>query len=245
MKSERIELRILRHSFSHQNFLFTFATVGVTEAVTYENGCSCGLDRGCIAQASFIKFNSSETVPVQGLKIGCTPTESLLASTLECFYHVSCIYLIEEQMNYSSSINTNTDPPIPLSSATSRFSTNTTVDTLVSDLFTENWTVSTNYSSYYEWCSPSLCLYTYTQELSSLYTITLLISFYSTLSIILQWVCPRIILVIFKIYLWRKKSTVTIEPSRSVELSSTAPATHTTVHHGVDLKSGSSMPTIQ
>ncbi|CAF1506657.1 unnamed protein product, partial [Adineta steineri] len=60
-------------------------TYASTQAIIYD-GCSCGLYLNCTTQANFMKSNSSEMIPIKGLKIGCIPSESFRASTLECFY---------------------------------------------------------------------------------------------------------------------------------------------------------------
>ena len=59
-----------------------------TQPLTYENKCSCALNFTCTIDASFYQ---TELKTIQGLKMGCTPSESLLASTLECFSSSSCI----------------------------------------------------------------------------------------------------------------------------------------------------------
>ncbi|CAF3993155.1 unnamed protein product, partial [Adineta steineri] len=82
-----------------------YESYAVLQAVIYDNNCSCGLNPTCTTQANFISNNASEIIPIKGLKMGCTPSESLLASTLECFYDSSCIKLIQEQTNYNNSIN--------------------------------------------------------------------------------------------------------------------------------------------
>ncbi|CAF1309564.1 unnamed protein product, partial [Adineta ricciae] len=51
-----------------------------TQSITYDN-CSCDLDFNCTSQAFF--HSESEQIPIKGLKIGCTPSESFLSSTIE------------------------------------------------------------------------------------------------------------------------------------------------------------------
>ena len=149
----------------------------------------------------FIKTDSNH-----GLKIGCTPTESFLASTLACFYNSSCINLIYDQLNYNNSIS------MPLSINTSQFSTDTPVIDLVNKVFIENWSIAINYSSYFDQCKPSLCSYTYIERVNLLYTITLILGLYGGLTLILKWLCPIIIRLLVTIYQCRKKRTNRIEP---------------------------------
>ncbi|CAF4115857.1 unnamed protein product, partial [Adineta steineri] len=62
-----------------------YQTTLYTQAMIYDNNCSCQLNSTCIINASFIEINSVQSTTIKGLKMGCTPSESLLASTLECF----------------------------------------------------------------------------------------------------------------------------------------------------------------
>ena len=68
-----------------------------TRSLVYQGtqNCTCGVDGTCTATAAFTSPNYTE---VKGLKIGCTPSESLLASTLECFYDADCIDTILSRM---------------------------------------------------------------------------------------------------------------------------------------------------
>ncbi|CAF1446796.1 unnamed protein product [Adineta steineri] len=189
-----------------------YESYAVLQAVIYDNQCSCGLNATCTTQANFISSNSFEIIPVKGLKMGCTPSESLLASTLECFYDSSCIKLIQEQTNYNNSINTT----IPLSQNSSHFLINTTVRDLVNVLFVEDWSTKINYTSYFEQCSPSVCSYTYIQQFNLLYTITFLISIYGGLTIALKWICPWIVRLVANINQYRKKKSNTVQPINTI-----------------------------
>ena len=178
-----------------------------TQAVIYENNCSCGLNTTCTIPANFVEKNSAKYVTINGLKMGCTPSESFLVSTLECFYNSSCIHLIHEMTNYNNNNTDITNVPNPLDATLSKFPVNITVIDLVDQLFVERWSTIMNYSSYFELCAPMLCSYAYRQELASFYTVTYLIGLYGGLTILLKWICPRIISLIAKIYQHRKKRT--------------------------------------
>jgi len=184
-----------------------------TQPIIYDNNCSCGLHQNCTTQANFIIKNSSTTIttPIKGLKMGCTPSESFHSSTLECFYDSSCIRLIQE---YTKS----TYSPIPVSRNGSRFSINTTIAELTNDLFTETWKTTINYSSYFEDCAPLFCSYTYTQKLNSLYTLTLLLGLQGGLSLVLEWICPKIVRMIVKMYQRRMRRMNVVRPLSAIRL---------------------------
>ncbi|CAF1233379.1 unnamed protein product [Adineta steineri] len=184
-----------------------------TKAIIYDNGCSCGLFPLCTTQASFIESNSSQKIPIQGLKMGCTPSESFRASTLECFYNQSCLTLIQQYTNYKTRI----DPIIP--SNNSQFSINTTMAELIDHLFIEEWNTTINYSTYFEKCSPLSCSYTYIQRFNLFYIITLLLGLQGGLTIVLKWICPKLVYGLTKIYNYRKRQTNIIQPSCSHGIS--------------------------
>ena len=66
------------------------------------------------------------------------------------------------------------------------------------DLFVDQWLTKLNYSTYFDMCSPSLCSYTATNEINFSYAITLFISLYGGIIIILRWITPIIVELSFK-----------------------------------------------
>ncbi|CAF1144697.1 unnamed protein product [Adineta steineri] len=76
-----------------------------TTALIDENGCSCGLYPNCTTSAKFFEKNASTIIAIEGLKMGCTPSESFLASTFECFYNQSCLNILRQ---YTTSTITTT-----------------------------------------------------------------------------------------------------------------------------------------
>ena len=182
-----------------------------TEAIVYDHNCSCDLYSNCTSQANFILTNSNSSqvpIPINGLKIGCLPSESLRFSTLECFYNQSCIDLILQYIDYDG-------PSISSLTKMSRFLPDTTISELINNMFIEKWTTQINYSSYFKHCSPLLCSYTYRQHIDLIYTITFLLGLQGGLTIVLKWICPKITQIIYKMYQWRKKRT-TVQISTAV-----------------------------
>jgi hypothetical protein len=189
-----------------------------TQTVSYDDGCSCALNANCTTQAGFVTSNSTEILPIKGLKIGCTPSESFLASTLECFYDISCINLIQQQMGIIDKMDTS-DIPLSLSVNTSRFPINTTIIDLIQNLFIENWSTTINYSAYFGQCAPTLCSYTYIQKLNSLYTVTVLLGLCGGLTLALQWICPNVIYLLAKMQrYWRKRRNI-VEPASTIQIA--------------------------
>ncbi|CAF1196346.1 unnamed protein product [Adineta ricciae] len=177
-------------------------------ALTYDNGCSCGLHANCTTQAKFIEADSAAEISIKGLKMGCTPSESLLLSTLECFYSQSCLDRIQQFTKYKH-------PIVPLPALSSRFAINNTVHELLSDLFIEEWSIDKNYSSYYHACWPLLCAHTSIQKFSVSRTVLVFLGLQGGLSIVLNWVCPKLIRIGMAIYQYRKRRTNSVSPSNT------------------------------
>ncbi|CAF3659882.1 unnamed protein product, partial [Adineta steineri] len=117
-------------------------SAAITQPVMYnDNQCNCALTANCTIQANFIQTNPKEIFQVHGLKMGCIPSESFLLSTLECFYNLSCINLIQQFTSNNFMMNTS----LLSVNDQSKFSMNTTIMDLVQDLFIENWSTIINY----------------------------------------------------------------------------------------------------
>ena len=191
--------------------------MALTEPITYDNECSCALNANCTTQAGFISSNSSDIIPIKGLNMGCTPTESLLASTLECFYDLSCINLIREHITFTNSAKTVYTTPLSVND--NRFPPDKLIIDLAGDLFVETWSTKITYTDYFNRCLPTSCSYTYVQQLNSLYTGTVLLGLYGGLNVVLQGICRTIIYLLFKIYQFRKRRSNLVDGGHSIEIA--------------------------
>ena len=61
------------------------------------------------------------------------------------------------------------------------------------NLFVQEWSTEVNYSEYFSQCAPALCIYTKTDHNNLSYTITLLLSLYGGLTIILRILTPLLV----------------------------------------------------
>ncbi|CAF1483640.1 unnamed protein product [Adineta ricciae] len=184
----------------------SFLSNSIMQYYTSSTICSCDDDIDCTLQAKFYNFSGynaandasistmtpqlSVLFTIPGLMIGCLPYNSLLLSTLECFYDSSCI---EQMRNYIPSFSTVS----PLSS--SRFNSSTKVNTLLDQLFVEVWNAEHNFSAYYKVCSPSSCTYSYERRLNILYAIVTVISLLGGLNMIMYISAPIITRIIRRI----------------------------------------------
>jgi hypothetical protein len=114
--------------------------------------CDCAISSSCIQ-------NSTPNV------VGCSPVESLLQSTLECLYDQLCI-------NQMCSIIQSPYFPKPLDKNKSRFPVNSSIQSIVAEMFIELWFTNISYENYFEQCHPNSCSYTFTERSNLLYVLT-------------------------------------------------------------------------
>ena len=154
--------------------------------------------------ASTSMINATTLIP--GIMVSCSPVESLIQSTMECFFNETCLNTI---------ISYITHPTISLNSISilnsSRFLSNTTVGTLMNELFVEKWINNVSYTQYFNQCQPLYCEYSIEKRRGILYIFTLVLSLYGGLTIVLRTLIPIVIKVIYK-----KKQQVVAEDTPTV-----------------------------
>ncbi|CAF1510720.1 unnamed protein product [Adineta ricciae] len=124
--------------------------------------CNCALSASCRHSISLPSSNEPYLIP--NLFAGCYLIEALFASTLECFYNISCISKINDFFSSSSEtfncslLDANLNVP------------NETIETIVHRLMMDNWISNISFTSYYNQCAPSLCTYQY-EDRSAFYAV--------------------------------------------------------------------------
>ena len=191
--------------------------VGDTESTCFisnndfDNGCSCGTDSSCASAQGFYCGGLScvsdsprlnQTIP--GLVRSCLLLDSLLASSLQCFYNASCIQMLIEWRSFVAG-DPVPDPYLsdihPLDSTIkSRFLPETTLDPIFSQLFVDDWSNSTNFTAYYNQCAPNQCTYTYQERFNRAYLISTILGIIGGLSVALKILIPPIITLLRRIY---------------------------------------------
>ncbi|CAF4179203.1 unnamed protein product [Adineta steineri] len=128
--------------------------------------------------------------------IGCLPIESVLQSTLECFYdnNICLEIILSYYANFSFFINITGLNALQ----SSRFPLNATIETLAYELFVEQWYTNISYTSYFTSCAPQSCIYTFIQRKSFLNVITSLLSIYGGLSVVLRLIVPLLVNYVMK-----------------------------------------------
>jgi hypothetical protein len=153
--------------------------------------CNCVVSNSC---QNYLRIGPSNLI-LPGLVIGCTPLQGLSMSTLECFYSTSCISTIITYLEYYTQMDGSppnnfvppTIPPIAIpplnNSIESRFLPNSSIGTLINEMFVEDWISTSSYEDYFSVCAPNSCQYEYTKRQSILYVATFLLSLYGGLTV--------------------------------------------------------------
>ncbi|CAF1573372.1 unnamed protein product [Adineta steineri] len=161
--------------------------------------CSCANDSSCKTNWG-VFLNTSAYTPaysVPGFYLGCFPVESLLQSTLECFYdNQDCLTIMYKLYNVSSFSNFTR---LNSSSDASRFTIHSTIGSIFEEMFIESWKESTNYSSYFAQCQPVSCSYKAVRRDSLLETITRIIGLIGGLFVSLRILVPFLVMVCARI----------------------------------------------
>jgi hypothetical protein len=84
---------------------------------------------------------------------------------------------------------------------------NTTLNDHLLDLFIEEWSIKINYSKYFDDCAPSFCSYTITDQNNLSYAVTLFISLYGGLIIILRLIASFLIKISLKFKYHSRRNT--------------------------------------
>ena len=166
--------------------------------IVYGN-CSCGVSAWCI-DSSYIydsQNNNAILLKVQGMYMGCYVFESLLQSTLQCFYDQPCF------SNLTATMSTTIRPNATIlnASVASHYSRTSTVGELLKELMVEEWNWTMMYERYYETCAPSECRYTVKTRNDIIYIVTAVIGLVGGLVAALKSIVPM------PVKLIRKKKT--------------------------------------
>ncbi len=120
---------------------------------------------------------------------GCNVIESLLQSTLECFYNQQCIDGLKGQISSSSSVSvTALNVSLP-----SVYFMNSTIRELLHNLMIEQWNVSPIFENYYNACHPIKCTYTLVTNNNLIYIFTTLFGIAGGLITALKFIVPKLV----------------------------------------------------
>jgi hypothetical protein len=169
--------------------LFSGDTYVVSSPQHYTD-CICSQSSACTVELALYSGSTSQILYiVPGMYTGCYVIEGLLQSSLECFYNQTCFYNLITYMGPSSSLNAT----VMNSSASSQFSTTSTVGELLNNLMVEQWRWSSTYADYFDECHPVECSYTFKTRNDVIYIVTILIGLIGGLIRALKLAVPFIV----------------------------------------------------
>jgi hypothetical protein len=186
-------------------------TIHLSIVAEIYNECSCASSSICIQSSSIYNNDASISLfDVPGFYIGCYVIESLLRSTLECFYDQQCIDQLQRYIVSLSSLAMNIealDASLP-----SVYDINSTIQDLVDNLMIEQWNPSTMYEQYYNECNATQCTYTLETRNDLIYIFTTLFGIAGGLTTVLKLVVPRLVKFI-TYYIQKRRTRVVPENS--------------------------------
>ncbi|CAF1416362.1 unnamed protein product [Adineta ricciae] len=185
------ERRVCRKKF--RSAVYSCHWEFTTHSEKYARTCDCSSSFSCFSPA--IIYDNNKTFIVNGFQIGCYVVESLLSSSLECFYNMSCL----NQLLYYIELNTSI-----ILQPSKKFHATDSIELLINELFVDDWYHSVDYKAYFTACQVRKCTYSYEDRRSILLIATTIVSVIGGLTTTLFCIIPIIIKFI------RKQKTVRI-----------------------------------
>ena len=153
-------------------------------------------------------------VYVLSLIIRCFPVDSVLSSTLECWYDPDCMTLVRDSYSWVG-VRGVMNISLLDKAIGSRFPITTTIEVLMQALFLENWTVSFSYEQYYNTCAPTSCSYTTEQQFDLFLVIVTAVAVYGGLSDGLHLIIPLLVFLFLLLLQYLRASSPTAVQSFS------------------------------
>ena len=145
------------------------------------------------------------------------PDQSLLQSTLECFYNDSCF----NQLTGYISTTTLSNATILNATASSRYLPTTNVSDIVNQLMLETWNWTMMYDKYYAECEPYECRYAIKTRNDIIYIVTTLIGLMGGLVTALKILVPRTVQLVAHVQRRRRVAAIlVVKNENAIENSS-------------------------
>ena len=170
----------------------------LTVPVVYnESNCSCATSSSCSQPAKFFDDDYAQYYTVLDIFLGCTPLDSLLMSSLSCFFSSTCLESFLSAIPLTGTGLLYADvfsmAPLNFSSNSTRFRPNDTFETIINALFIDHWSSAISYTHYFDACQPLHCTYVFTQRLDITRAATIFLSVFGGLSSILRFTTPHLL----------------------------------------------------
>lgn len=171
----------------------------------YHN-CSCLHIQGCPHPAT-INNTYGQLMTIPGMITDCFVMDATLASTLECYYHESCLSLLHPSLSIhvqllSDELNSN-------------FAADSTIEMLLNRIMIDDVISDVRFDVFYSQCNPSYCSYTYAHRLNVLFIATTIIGVFGGISFVLRAIAPLLATLILR---WKNRHMRQNDESHSTAL---------------------------
>ncbi|CAF4413578.1 unnamed protein product, partial [Didymodactylos carnosus] len=153
--------------------------------------CYCKTNISCITRSMIYGPGHIDLYIIPSFYMGCYITESLLSSTLECFFDQSCLDAINTHLYNISEYPFNAT--VLNSSSKSQFTVNSTLRQIVQQLMIEEWNSEVSFDKYYNSCTPEECTYTYQKRIDLIYILTTIAGLLGGLTTIFKLLIPTVV----------------------------------------------------
>lgn len=128
---------------------------------------------------------------IPGMVRSWFPLQSLLNSTLECFYNDTCLSEIKKYIN--STVSPTNFTTLKSSSLSLDNNEYDKIELLAKDLFIESWNNGSSFQSYFNQCHPLICQYTYKSRPNLIYIVATIIGLIGVVNSLLRLLLPLVI----------------------------------------------------
>ena len=150
----------------------------------------------CYRETTIDESGTSFIIP--GMFQTWFPLQSLLNSTLECFYTDSCLSRITQFINLTvSRTNFTTLKASSLSLINNQYDR---IESLADNLFIQSWQNESSFESYFDSCRPLTCQYTYETRLNLVYIVTTTLGLIGGFNVVLRLLLPFVVVAISRIH---------------------------------------------
>ena len=178
--------------------------------ITFNDQCSCATRNDCSQPGGiYFMLNDNPSYAIPGFNVACSSLQTLLFSTLECFYDQTCIddlllFAAFIPFSLSTTVNVTSLNPTRLI----RSQPNTTIREIAQALFIEQWNINLSYSSFYKQCSPNHCSFQFDQSNSYLFIGSRILGLYGGLTVTLRFIIPRLVAIAFKVFIRFRRNRI-------------------------------------
>lgn len=149
-----------------------------------DSSCYCDPTALDPCYQNIVIYGENETrSPIPGMFQTWFPLQSLLVSTLECFYNNTCLSQIEQVLD-SDTLTSN------LTVLESSSSTTLPMSELANALFIQSWHNQSSFESYFDQCRPLTCQYAIYTRLSVVYIVTKILGLIGGINVVLRLFLP-------------------------------------------------------